>query len=871
MPFKALDAAVDALGAHLASLQQDEVAALLPEDTGLLAQTFPVLRRAAAVAEAPMPGREALDPKGRRVRVFAALRCLLAALAGRGPLVVVIDDLQWADADSLALLRELLREPQAPALLLILTHRARSGEAPPELHALLGAPAEALGDVRRLPLALLSGGQALALADDLLGAESAARAPGDEPLAAALAAESGGHPMFLRELVIHHRLHAGPAGHGVARLDDALWERVKRLDPPAFRLLVSAALAGGRLTQDVASRAAELAPADYARHAARLRAASLARTTGRRGSDAIEPYHDRVREAVLSHLDADERRACHLRLSVALSAAAPEQHEMLAAHWRGAGEPRKAAEHATLAAARAEEALAFDRAARFYQMALDLDPIEGPEGARVREKLGDALANAGRGAEAAEAFLAAAAMTGPGEALDLRRRAADQLLRSGHIDEALATFRVVLGAVGMDMPESPTGALAAFLIRRAQIRLRGFGFRERAEAQIPPADLTRIDTCWSASSGLGLVNTILGQYFQARCLLFALDAGEPNRVQRALAMEGAYSSSEGGKAQKRTAELLAASRAMAETLGKPYTLAFATLSEGVAATLEGRWRTAHASCDRAEATFRDRCTGVTWEVETGRWFGLWALSYLGGVAELRRRVPARLREAKERGDRYAVVCHATGLSGLAWLAEDAPDTALAEAREALARWSLRDFHVEHWWALLGERQTDLYRGDAETAYAEVHRQWGAMKRSLLLMVQLTRLEATHLRARCALALARARPARRKALCKEVEVDAHRILGERMPWSSPLALLLRAGIAATLGRPESAASLLAEANRGLLAADMALYAAAAEWQRGRILGGDEGRRRVEAAEAWMGEQGIVQPARMAAMLAPGFEG
>ena len=146
-----------------------------------------------------------------------------------------------------------------------------------------------------------------------------------------------------------------------------------------------------------------------------------------------------------------------------------------------------------------------------------------------------------------------------------------------------------------------------------------------------------------------------------------------------------------------------------------------------------------------------------------------------------------------------------------------------------------------------------------------------MKRSLLLMVQLTRIEATHLRARCALALARARPARQKALCREVEADAHRILGERMPWSSPLALLLRAGIAATLGRPESAMSLLAEANGGLLAADMALYAATAEWQRGRILGGDEGRRLVEGAEAWMGEQGIVSCARMAAMLAPGFEG
>ena len=156
---------------------------------------------------------------------------------------------------------------------------------------------------------------------------------------------------------------------------------------------------------------------------------------------------------------------------------------------------------------------------------------------------------------------------------------------------------------------------------------------------------------------LGLVNTILGQYFQARCLLLALDAGEPNRVQRALAMEAAYSSSEGGKTQHRTAELVTMAHSMAQKLDQPYAVAFATLSEGAAATLEGRWKTAHEACERAEATFRDRCTGVTWEMETLRWLSLWSLCYLGGLAELGRRIPTRLREARERGDLYATICH----------------------------------------------------------------------------------------------------------------------------------------------------------------------------------------------------------------------
>ena len=490
VPFKALDGVVDALSAHLASLSREEALAVVPEHAALLAQAFLVLRRVAAFSVARGGPRAAIDPRDQRILVFGALRALLAALAARAPLVVAIDDLQWADADSLALLRELLREPGAPAALFVMTLRARAGEVPgPRAPNELGAQDDGLGDVRRIALAPLPREQARALAEHLVGAgpddarDEGARGRAD---AAAFADESGGHPLFLQELVLHHRLHAGSGGPPSFRLDEALWERVRRLDPPAFGLLSAVVLAGGRLSQDVAARAADLGPADYDHHAASLRVASLVRTTGRRGSDAIEPYHDRVREAVSARVEAEERRACHRRLAIAFEAGAPDDHEMLALHWQGAGERTLAADHAVRAAARAEEALAFDRAARLYTLALELGPDAG--GASLREKLGEALANAGRGADAAAVFLAAAATASPSEALDLRRRAADQLLRSGHIDEALATFRVVLRAVGVDMPGSAIHALAALLVRRAQVRLRGLGYRERPEARISPED-----------------------------------------------------------------------------------------------------------------------------------------------------------------------------------------------------------------------------------------------------------------------------------------------------------------------------------------------------------------------------------------------
>jgi hypothetical protein len=311
-------------------------------------------------------------------------------------------------------------------------------------------------------------------------------------------------------------------------------------------------------------------------------------------------------------------------------------------------------------------------------------------------------------------------------------------------------------------------------------------------------------------------------------------------------------------------------RQMAERLDHPYALGWASLAEGAAGLFEGRWKTAHAKSEEAEAIFRDRCTGVTWEIASVRSFSLWSLTYLGGLAQLARRIPARLHEARERGDRYAAICHSTGHAAFAWLAEDDPETALARSREALSRWTRKTFHVEHWWAMVGDRQADLYAGQPEAAHRLIQAQWHDLDEALLLQVQLVRVEATFLRARAALALGRARPSERRELCRAAEQDAERLQREHVAWAEAFASLVRAGVAAAGGDLSQAEAQLRAAVDGLERADMMLYAAAARWQRGRILGGDEGQKLVASAERWMTEQGIVNKARMAAMLAPGFE-
>src|SRR5262249_26051137 len=145
-------------------------------------------------------------------------------------------------------------------------------------------------------------------------------------------------------------------------------------------------------------------------------------------------------------------------------------------------------------------------------------------------RLADALAKAGRGAEAAAEYLEAAGSAKGAEAIEYRRRAAKQYLCSGHIDEGLEVIRDVLGRVGINTTERSMRSPLGLLWRRAQIRLRGLRFREREESEIPAKELIKIDTCWSVSIGLGIVDTLLGADFQARHLLLALKAGEPFRI-----------------------------------------------------------------------------------------------------------------------------------------------------------------------------------------------------------------------------------------------------------------------------------------------------------------------------------------------------
>jgi eukaryotic-like serine/threonine-protein kinase len=872
VPYKALDGVVDAL-AHVLVRNGDALATrILPLRPEPLAHVFPVLRRVRAFANATRGPAPVADPVDLRNRAFAAMRDMLARLGAVRPCVVVIDDLQWADADSLALLGEIMRRPEEPQLLLIATMRSTphgtspDASAPPRQSAELVPFGDALGgDARTLTLARMPEEDARALATRLLERE----APGGaERFAEGIAREAAGHPLFIDALVRYSAV-AGEATGGL-RLEDALWARVSNLAAGPKQVMEMLAVAGAPITQDVLASAVGGDRAELGGHISLLRVAHLVSITGARTSDTIEPYHDRVRAAVLANIADDERVTSHRALALALEQAPRRETEALARHWRGAGDTTQAAAYSAQAADEAAGALAFDRAVSLYKTAIDLGPRDGAERSALLERLGDALANGGHSVRAAGAYTEASRGAHAARSLDLQRRGADQLLGAGHFDEGLVVIGRVLASIGLKLPRSPLSGLLILLVYRVYLRVRGLGFRARDVSQITATELTRIDVCSSLAHGLGVADTVRGAAFQARTLVLALRSGERYRIARALASEAAYASASGGSAIRRTEALLARAHTLAAESGNPYAIGLAHCSSGIAYHCFGQWKRAIEHLERAKAVWAE-APGTPGEQNTMLFVATNCLVYLGQIGRVARETPEALREARQRGHLFAAVNLSTGSSSVAWLALDEPEAALANIDEAMSRWSKRGFHIEHLGELEARTNAFIYSGRPREAHTLIAARWPALRRSLLpLTIQPLRIHAVHARARSALATAEEGGADRATLLREAATAARRMERERMDHATWKAKLLRAGIAVTRREStESAVSLLHEAIAGFDAADMALYAAATRRCLGALLGGDEGRQLLLGADAWMTSEMIKNPARMTAMLAPGF--
>jgi len=828
--FKAFDGLIDALSRHMARMGEEDTWDILPNDSALLPQVFPVMGRVRGIARATRPLRGPRDPGALRTRVFAILREVFSNLAARRAVVVTIDDFQWADADSQVLLSALVREPGAPPICMLVT--SRDASSAPDSAEVIEVGSLPRDDAEELVRRLL---------EQMRVAGADARA---------IAAETGGHPLFIDEMVRHAALSGEPGMH----LDDAIRARVGRLQPQAAQLLRVVSVAGVPLSMDVARTVSGLDPGQMERATSQLRVARMMRSL-RQGQ--LEVYHDRVRKTVIEAITADERRAMHGRLAAALETGdlVRERPEVMVRHLVAAGDQQAAAAYALRAAKRAASAFAFDRAADLYRLALESGAQDAAGNRALRIDLATVLAHAGRGRDAAPLYLEAASGADPATRVECQRLAARHLLQSGHFEQGIDALREALAEQELVLPKTPRRALMSLLWQRARLRVRGLRWRRRHPREIADSQLARVDVLLDVGEALGMFDSIRGADFQLRGLREALRLGEPTRVARGLCVEAIYAASQGGRSVARSRDLVVQLQSLVREVGDPFLEALAVTAVGIVDYLGGDL--VAASEHLAEVVERFGDLGSSWELNNARLFYSFTVRWTG---ELDRRAEVRdvdIGDAHRRGDMYMETA-VRMTSSLLLLAKDRSDDAELDLDAVSWRPPAVGFHLQHWWELEARTELAIYRGDTRDRVAELEPQFRALGKSLLLRIQFVRANSVWVWARLCLALGEERQAEASRAARKL---AHEGVDYAQFWSA----LLSAALASERD-PRGAAEMLAEAAPIAERIGMPLLARVAELRRAQLRENDS-----HAADAirWLRAQGAVDPDRLAAVLAPGF--
>jgi hypothetical protein len=533
-------------------------------------------------------------------------------------------------------------------------------------------------------------------------------------------------------------------------------------------------------------------------------------------------------------------------------------------HFQGAGDLEQAGRFAVIAGDRAAEALAFDPAAAFYEIALAREAQPPAERRALLVKLGEARSNAGRGEAAAEAFGKAAEGAGASEALELRRRQAEELQMAGDIDAGATALHEVLAAVGIHAPRSPLATLFWLLVYGAWQVAVGLRFKERTLDQVPSGARVRVDALFAAARGFAVIDPILSRYMCKRHTIAALRAGDKSQVLRAVAFEVSNDAIAGGPVSKREQRLIAIARSLASGEDNSEGQGFFRSCLGVSLYLRGEWNAARENLESAYTSTDSRRAGRQANAQV---FGAWTLTLLGEYRELARRLPLLLADADARGDLYTSVQLRAGYLAVLWLAADDSETARRHIRESLAQWSRKGFLVQHWEAMGGEIDIELYLGNDAGAYDRCARDLPALNKSLLLKCQHVRICTLFTRGRCAVASANAQPQVRRQRLAEARRIVRRLEREVHVCAGMFAALISAGVSNAEGdRPGAIGSLRTAIDRADQTS-MAMHAAAARYQLGSLLGGDEGRTLVQQAEGAMRAQDVKVPSRFARIWLP----
>jgi tetratricopeptide (TPR) repeat protein len=426
VPFKAVDAVIEALVRYLRSCPDATVSRLISDDVSVLTQLFPALQRVPEITRRVTASKVRFDERQVRHRAFFALRAILKQIGQKTPVVIFLDDLQWGDADSAEALFDILAPPESPSIMLVGTYR--SDEVADSTFVQdwreLGERRGKVGTETTVEVEPLSREELGELMAGHFDVESASAMKQLD----ATYEETKGNPYFVSQLVERFDSQTTQIERlGLVSFTRMLQDKLSLLPAISGDILRVIAIAGQSLpVDDIARVLTTKSPVLSA--LAHMRSERLVRLIGSNDYQQIDTYHDKIREIVLEGLSESQRQDLHSRFGEMLESEIPSFDSLL--------------EYLERDAARTEDAP--ESPERLYDLAYHFNASKNERSFTYQLMAGEQAYRAFSGDDAV-AFLQRANATLPGNAsvairYRLWERLATSLARCRKFEDSLEYF-----------------------------------------------------------------------------------------------------------------------------------------------------------------------------------------------------------------------------------------------------------------------------------------------------------------------------------------------------------------------------------------------------------------------------------------------
>jgi DNA-binding SARP family transcriptional activator len=476
---------VEALRHYICHCDAELLAGQVQLISGELRRVVPELGERVPELAQPLSG----DPEGARFRLFEAVAALLCEAAQRRPLVLVLDDLHWADEATLLLLKYVARYPREARLMIVGTYRDMDVEPGHRLHGVLADLAREQASER-----LALGGLDADAVSELVGRHTRDRASPE--LHRKVFEETEGNAFFVVEILRHIAEASDDGAAPLARLPlpegvrDLIGRRLARLGPKTTRVLGIAAVLGRGFEFDMLERLCDLgqdALVDALEQA--VGAQILEESVTNVGRYAFS--HSLIRDVLHATLTTTRRALLHRRAATAIEVVQGDDLEPylaeLAGHFAQAGSAPdldKAVAYGARAGDRAIAQLAYEHAADHFRNALALLGARGSPEQRCDLEIacGEAERMAGDPAYRATLLRGAALARELGDVERLARAALANNRGSSSSSQGVDLERVAVLEAALDGLDARDSATRAGLLAQLAVELIGDAdWRRRAQ------------------------------------------------------------------------------------------------------------------------------------------------------------------------------------------------------------------------------------------------------------------------------------------------------------------------------------------------------------------------------------------------------